>query len=95
MINLQRRIHNQPFNLIVFVEDLHIVVFQSQIGVTQPGDKEQEENVNLSETNCVKYFSLGGKKNLLHLMQTEHSSSSNMRVPINLTFYDQRSIHIT
>lgn len=40
--SLQRR-HNQPLDLVVFVEDLHVVVFQPQIGVTQPANRNKKE----------------------------------------------------
>lgn len=38
--NHNRAFADQPFNLVIFVEDLHVVVFQSQVGVTQPGNTE-------------------------------------------------------
>lgn len=38
--NHNRAFADQPFNLVVLVEDLHVVVFQSQVGVTQPGNTE-------------------------------------------------------
>ena len=41
--NRDRHLVNQPFNLIILVEDLHVVVFQSQIGVAQPGEKSKRK----------------------------------------------------
>ena len=37
---LQRQ-HFPPLNLIVFVENLHVVVLQSQIGIPQPRERER------------------------------------------------------
>lgn len=39
---------DQPLNLIIFVEDLHVVVFQPQISISQPGNTEEGKRIHYS-----------------------------------------------